>query len=97
MDFILANHFRERNTELGGAHCSRESDHHFPTAIEMCDVGVGGVFQNRRVEVPEVAIDELADAVRLLLISGVQFVLLTDDAKIYGRETVDSSDQYVRH
>src|SRR5205823_14721071 len=60
MDFVLANHFRERNTELSGAHCARECDHHFFPAIKMRDVGVGSVFQDRGVEMPEVAINELA-------------------------------------
>ena len=62
MDFILTNHFSEGDTQLGRAHRASERDHHFPAAIEMRDVGVGSVFEDCRVEVPIMAVNELADA-----------------------------------
>src|SRR5437899_5167332 len=62
MDFVPANHFRQRNAEFRGAHGARERDHHFSAAIQMRDISVGGIFQHRRVEMPEMAINELADA-----------------------------------
>src|SRR5207237_5890168 len=65
VDFVPANHFRQRNAEFRGAHGARERDHHFSAAIQMRDVGVGSVFQGCRVEMPEVAVNELADAAHL--------------------------------
>ena len=62
MHFVLANHFGERNAQLGGAHCASERDHHFSAAIEMRNVGIGSILQARGVKMPEVAINELADA-----------------------------------
>src|SRR5437762_7883688 len=62
MDFVLANHFRESNAKLRGAHRAGERDHHFSTTIEMRNVGIGSVFQDRGVEMPVMAINELADA-----------------------------------
>ena len=62
MDFVPANHFRQRNAQLSGAHGAGERDHHFPAVVQMRDVGIGSVFQDRSVEVPVVAINELADA-----------------------------------
>jgi hypothetical protein len=61
MDFVVTNHFRERNAQLGGAHRAGERDHHFSAAIEMCNVGIGSILQDRGVEMPEVAINELAN------------------------------------
>src|SRR5207245_3321350 len=68
MDFVPANHFRQRNAEFRGAHGARERDHHFSAAIQMRDISVGGIFQHRRVEMPEMAINELADAAHLYII-----------------------------
>src|SRR5262249_33559213 len=62
MDFVLTNHLRERNAQLGGAHRARERDHHFSPAIEMRNVGIGSILQDRGVEMPVMAINELADA-----------------------------------
>jgi hypothetical protein len=62
VNFVLTNHFRERQAKLGRAHRSSQSDHHFSAAIEMRYVGIGGVFEDGGVEVSIVAIDELADA-----------------------------------
>src|SRR5437870_9614772 len=62
MGFVLANHFREGNAQFSSAHRAGKRDHHFSAAIEVRDVGVGSVFQGRSVEMPEMAINELADA-----------------------------------
>jgi hypothetical protein len=63
--FVAANYFGERNAQLGGAHGASECDHHLSAAIEMRDVGVGCVFQHGRVEMPVIALNELADAAHL--------------------------------
>src|ERR1044072_2533714 len=51
VDFILPNHFRERNTEFGSTHSASQRNHHFPTSSKMCAVGVGSIFEHCRVEV----------------------------------------------
>src|SRR5439155_191385 len=58
VDFVPANHFRQRNAEFRGAHGARERDHHFSAAIQMRDVSLGGIFQRCRVEMPEMPINE---------------------------------------
>src|SRR5438552_15785825 len=68
VDFVPGNHFRQRNAEFRGAHGARERDHHFSAAIQMRDISVGGISQHRRVEMPEMAINELADAAHLYII-----------------------------
>jgi hypothetical protein len=60
--FVLANYFRKRNAQFRSAHCPGESDHHFPTAIQVRDVRIGCIFQGCRVEVTVMPINELADA-----------------------------------
>src|SRR4029453_11483206 len=67
--FILPNHFRERNAQFGGAHCTGERDHHFPTTIQMRRICIGCVFQSCRVEGREMPINELADAAHLHFIN----------------------------
>src|SRR4029077_11587664 len=62
MSFVLGNNFRDGTAWLCVSHCPRERDYHFSTAIEMCTVGIGSILQARGVEMPEVAINELADA-----------------------------------
>jgi hypothetical protein len=62
MDFILTNHFREGDAQLGRAHRASKRDHHFAAAIKMRDVGISSVFEDCRVEVPIMAVNELADA-----------------------------------
>ncbi len=65
MDFVLANHLRQRNAQFRGAHGAGERDHHFSAIIQMRDVGVGSVFQHCGIEMPVVAFNELADAAHL--------------------------------
>src|SRR5262249_32763161 len=55
----------ERDPQFGGAHRARQRDHHLSATIEMRNIGVGCVFQHRRVEMPEIALNELADAAHL--------------------------------
>src|SRR5437899_10756416 len=69
VDFVPPNHFRQRNAEFRGAHGARERDHHFSVAIQMPDLSLGGIFQHRRVEMPEMAINELAVTALLYIIS----------------------------
>ena len=68
--FVLPNHFRERNAELGRAHRAGERDHHFPAGVEMRDVSLGRVFQNGGVEMAVMPIDEFADRARFFLRGG---------------------------
>src|SRR5581483_267526 len=82
MDFVLANHFRERNAELGGTHSASQGDHHFPASIEMGGVGVGGVFEHCRIEVTVMPINKLADATHLLRHRIFQSALRKSDAKV---------------
>src|SRR5438552_14615380 len=65
VDFVPANHVRQRNAEFRGTHSARERDHHFSAAIQMRDVRVGSILQGCGVEMPEMAINELADAAHL--------------------------------
>ena len=65
MDFALANHFSQRDSQFRRTHRSRECDHHFSTSIEVSDVGIGRVFQDSGVKMPVVAINELANAAHL--------------------------------
>ncbi len=64
VDFVVSNHFRQRNTELGRAHRAGEGDHHFAATIEMRDVSIGGILDHRGVEVPVMPINEFADRAR---------------------------------
>src|SRR5947207_594713 len=50
VDLSLTNHFRERQTDLGGRHRAGESHQHRAAAIEMPDVVIGGRSQRRGVE-----------------------------------------------
>src|SRR6266513_5343009 len=86
MDFVLANHFSQRDAQFRRAHRSRECDHHFSTSIEVSAVGIGSVFQDSGVKMPVVAINELADAAHLhfqLFHSGP----LAFDAKLSPRQS----------
>src|SRR5882724_431014 len=86
MDFVLANHFPQRDAQFRRAHRSRECDHHFSTSIEVSDVGIGSVFQDSGVKMPVVAINELANAAHLhfqLFHSGP----LAFDAKLLPRQS----------
>ena len=69
MDFVLTNHLRQRNTELGRAHRAGKSDHHFPAAVKVRDVSVGGIFDHRGVEVPVMPINEFADRAGLYAVN----------------------------
>src|SRR5436853_7318985 len=51
VNFVLTNHLGEGDAELGGAQRAGQSDHHFPAAVDMGDVSVGGVFYYGGVEV----------------------------------------------
>src|SRR5439155_17732084 len=62
MDFILTNHFRQGYSQLGRAHCASERDHHFPAAVKMRVVGISSVFEDCRVEVPIMTVNEVTDA-----------------------------------
>ena len=76
MDFVTANHLCERHAQFGSAHRTRQSDHHLSATIEMRDVGIGCVFQHRRVEMPEIAVNELADAAHLQITNFTTGLLL---------------------
>jgi hypothetical protein len=62
MDLISANHFCERDAQLGRAHCTGERDQHFSATVNMTDVSIGCVFEDGGIEVPEIVINKLADA-----------------------------------
>ena len=69
MDFVLTDHLRERDPELGRAHCAGKRDHHFATLVEVVAVGVGGVFDHSGVEVAIMPIDEFADGPRFYAVN----------------------------
>jgi hypothetical protein len=69
VDFVLPNHFCERNAQFGSAHCSGKRNHHFPASPKMGGIGVGGIFEHCRVEMTEMPINELADAAHLYVIN----------------------------
>jgi hypothetical protein len=69
VDFVLTNHFGQRNAELGRAHRPGESDHHFSAAVKVRDVSVGGIFDHRGVEVPVMPINEFADRAGLYAVN----------------------------
>ena len=83
VDFVLANHFSERDSQFARAHRACERNHHFPAAIKMRDVGVGCVFEDRRVEVSIMAINELADVARLHFDQLLRFVCSSLTHKIF--------------
>ena len=57
----LADHRGERQAELRGAHGAGERHQHAPALVDVLPVGLGGVTQRRRVEVAEMAVDEVAN------------------------------------
>jgi hypothetical protein len=59
MNFILPDHFGEREAEFRRAHRAAERDHHFAAVVEMRDVTARGVHERRGVEVAIVVLDEL--------------------------------------
>jgi len=61
VDFVLTNHFRERNAELGRAHRARERDHHFAAVFEVVAISLGRVFDDSGVEMPVMPVDKFAD------------------------------------
>ena len=81
MHFVPADHFRKRHAQFGGAHRPRQRDHYLSATIEMRTVRVGCVFQHRRVEMPEMALNELADAAHLY-ITNFAMGSITCDAKL---------------
>ncbi len=81
MHFVTADHFCERHAQFGGAHRTRQSDHHLSATIEMRNVSLGCVFQHRRIEMPEIALNELADAAHLH-ITNFATGTITFDAKL---------------
>ena len=56
-----ADHFRERQAKLGGAHGTRQRDEHLPAGVEMPHVGIRGVDESGAVEMPIVMADEIRD------------------------------------
>jgi hypothetical protein len=62
MDFVLADHFRERESQLGRAHRAGHRQKHFAARVQVRGVGVRGLADYRCVEVPKMMIDELSDA-----------------------------------
>src|SRR6185312_16681046 len=64
VDLVLPNHFRQGNTQLSRAHRAGKGEHHFPAPLEMSDVGLSGVLENRGVEVPVMAINKLTNTTR---------------------------------
>src|SRR5215468_11418728 len=81
MHFVAPDHFCERHAQLGSTHRARQSDHHLSATIEMRNVGVGCVFQHCRVEMPEMAFNELADAAHFH-ITNFAMGSITFDAKL---------------
>ena len=69
VDFVLTDHFGEGNAELRGAHRPRERDHHFTAAIQVRDVGIGGIFNNRGIEMTVMPIDKFGDWSRFFAVS----------------------------
>jgi hypothetical protein len=61
VDLLLANHLRQRDAELRGAHRAGEGDHHAAASVEMVPIRHGGVVQRCGVEMPEVMFDESRD------------------------------------
>ena len=61
LHLVLPDHFGERKTELRGAHCAPERDHHLAALVEMSDVALCGVHQRRSVEVAVMMLDEAGD------------------------------------
>ena len=76
VDFVLPNHFCERNANFGGAHCPGERNHHFPASLEMRGIGLGCIFEDCRVEVTEMPINKLADAPHLYFINSSSLCFL---------------------
>jgi len=56
--FLLPDHFRERDAELGRAHRATQGDQHLPARVDMTAVRVRGVNERRGVEMAEMTIDE---------------------------------------
>src|SRR5262249_8103153 len=83
---VAANHFRERNTQFRGAHGPRERDHQLSPVIKMPDVGIGCVFQRCCVEMPVIALNELADAAHLYITNSAMRAVAFD-AKITTRRS----------
>jgi len=66
--FSLANHFRERNSQLRRAHRSRHRQEHLSASRQMRDIRLRSVNHNRCIEVSELVLDEVSYAhVRLFL------------------------------
>jgi hypothetical protein len=61
MHFVAANHFGQRNAELGGRHRARDGHQHFAAGGEVRLVAFRGVQQRRRVEVTIIFRDEFRD------------------------------------
>ena len=58
MDLILPDHLGERDAEFGGRHGPRQRDEHLASRLQVILVGLGGINQRRRIEMPVVARDE---------------------------------------
>ena len=59
VDFSLANHFREGNSQLCRAHSSGEGHEHDSSLVQMLRVGFSGVLEGGGVEVSIMKVDEL--------------------------------------
>ena len=58
------DHFGQRDAELGRAHRAGQRDEHLAAGFEVRDVRVRRIFQDRRIEMTEVTIDECRDGAR---------------------------------
>jgi hypothetical protein len=73
VDLVAANHFGERQADLGGAHGAGKSEEHFSAAREELGVGFGGVNDDGSVEMAIVMLDEGTDRTRDLQTHKISF------------------------
>jgi hypothetical protein len=59
MDFVLTDHFSQRQTQFRCTHSAGEADHHPAALVEMGYVTFRCINQSRRVKMAVVMIDEL--------------------------------------
>src|SRR5207253_11197225 len=61
VNLVLTDHFRDRYAKLGRDHRSGQCDHHFSAAIELSEVGVGGILEDSGVEVQNMLNDKTTE------------------------------------
>ena len=60
MDFVLPNHFSQRQSQLCSTHCTGQADHHLAALIKMRSITFGGVDQCGSIEMSVVMINKLS-------------------------------------